>query len=408
MTKLTAEVISIGDEMTSGARLDTNSQWLSQRLGELGIEVCFHTTVGDSLAHNADVFRIACDRNDVVVTSGGLGPTRDDLTREVLASLVDEPLELRRDVLAGIETMFTSRGRVMAARNEVQAMFPKSANVIENPHGTAPGIDIEVERKSTGFCRVFALPGVPAEMMQMFDESVAPRLLSRSNGGNVIRHRVMKFFGTGESDMEQRLGEMIARDRVPRVGITVSAATLSLRITAMGQSEAECEAMISSTREEILERVGDLYFGEGEDFEQYHAIDVLLRNLNQSLFLVELGYAAPVGDWFASLGDAPAYRGGISLASIEQLLQFTNRDTLTEALICLKQLSGAQWVLLVDGYPSLNQSPVAQLPPTKFTLHLMTPDNGVESREHSIAGHPDIMLPRIGKMALAWMREKLS
>lgn len=408
MANLTAEVVSIGDEMTSGARLDTNGQWLSRRFGELGINVEFHTTVGDSLANNVDVFRIAVNRADVVIMTGGLGPTRDDLTREVLAIVSGQPLELRRDILSQIEAMFTRRGRVMAQRNEVQAMFPATSLVIANPHGTAPGIDIAISRDGGGSCRVMALPGVPAEMKQMFEETVAPRLMEMAGGANHIRHHVMKFFGTGESDMELRLGEMIARDRVPRVGITVSEATLSLRITAMAESEAECLEQIGPTRAEILEKVGDLFFGEGEGFEQYNAIDEALRKRDESLVIVELGYAAPLGDWFASLGDTPAFCGGVSLASVDQLLQFTSCETLPFALSTLRRQAGASWVLLVDRYPALPKGEDALLPPTEFRVDVVTPDSQIISIEHKIAGHPDILHARVAKMSMAFLRQQFA
>ncbi len=407
---LTAEVISIGDEMTSGARLDTNGQWLSRRLGSLGIDVQFHTTVGDSLAHNVAVFRAACERADVVITTGGLGPTRDDLTRDVLAILTAEPLQLRGEILAEIQAMFTRRGRLMAQRNEVQAMFPRGSRVVVNPHGTAPGIDCEVTvaNASRSISRVFALPGVPVEMKQMFDETVAPRLMEIVGDASFIRHHAMKFFGTGESDMEQRLGDMIARDRLPRVGITVSAATISLRISAVSDRDAECQRLIDATRAEILERVGDLFFGEGEHFEQYHAIDLALRTLEQSLTIVELGYAAPLGDWFATLGDTPSYRGGLSLASLEPLLKFTSCSTLTEAMQSLKSQSDASWVLVVDRYPILPSRDDAMLPPTEFCIHILDPAGRMHEQLHKISGHPDILHARVAKMSMAFLRARIA
>ena len=245
--QLTAEVISIGDEMTSGARLDTNTQWLSRRLGDLGIKVSFHTTVADTLEQNVDVFRIAAERVDILVSTGGLGPTRDDLTREALANVLGTPLELNPSAMQHIEQMFARRKRKMPERNRVQAMFPTGSQQIFNPQGTAPGIDMMIPREESGQSRVFALPGVPAEMKRMFDETVAERILAENGPGTEIKQHVMKFFGTGESDMENRLGSMIARDREPRVGITVSTATISLRITATGKDAVDCQTQIEQT-----------------------------------------------------------------------------------------------------------------------------------------------------------------
>lgn len=408
MQNLTAEVIAIGDEMTSGARLDTNSAWLSRRLGQLGIDVQFHTTVGDTLSHNVDVLRIACGRADIILTSGGLGPTRDDLTREALSQLSGEPLELRRPVLKQIETMFATRGRPMAQRNELQAMFPRGSVEIPNLHGTAPGIEMEIRKSGGGRSRLFALPGVPAEMKEMFDQTVAPRLLATFDQAAHIGHRVLKFFGTGESDMEQRLGEMIARERVPRVGITVSAATISLRITAMGESESSCEAMIESTRSEILARAGEFYYGEGEGFELHHAIEAALREAGQSVVIVEFGYAAPLGDWFATLGDTPTYRGAVSLSTVDQLCEFAGEESLREAMRSLKERFSADWILVLDHYPSLAVDSALALPAAAFRVDILTAGNQYRPSEYKLAAHPDILHSRIAKTALAKLRHLIA
>ncbi|MFG0261667.1 MAG: competence/damage-inducible protein A [Novipirellula sp. JB048] len=391
--KLSAEVISIGDEMTSGARLDTNSQWLSQRLGELGVEVRFQTTVGDMLRDNIDVFNIAAERVDIVVSTGGLGPTQDDLTREALAEVADEPLEFRQQAMEHIESLFSSRRRPMPKRNRVQAMFPRSSRIIPNPQGTAPGIDQIIDRGHHARCRVFALPGVPAEMQLMFNETVSHEIAAMSGGGRMILHQVMKFFGIGESDMEQRLGDMISRDRHPRVGITVSAATISLRITALAESQGHCTAQIAQKRTEILIRVGELFFGDGENYVQHHVIDSMVRARGVSLALLELGFAAPLGDWFASLGETPAYRGGLSLASMP-----------TNSLEPIKSQLQSDWLLVVNAYPAIPDDLVGHMPPSEVEFIIVAPNGKRHSHKITIGGHPDIIEPRIGKAAMAWFR----
>ncbi len=158
-----AEVIAIGDELTTGQRLDTNSQWLSQHLTELGVSVAFHTTVGDDLADNVAAIRTAIERADIVVVSGGLGPTADDLTRDALASATGVRLVRDQSVLEQIRQLFERRGRTMPERNAVQADFPVDSTPIANLHGTAPGIEMQITREDAS-CTLFALPGVPAEM----------------------------------------------------------------------------------------------------------------------------------------------------------------------------------------------------------------------------------------------------
>ena len=299
----------------------------------------------------------------MVVATGGLGPTRDDLTREALAAVAGQPLELRQSAMDHIESLFASRKRPMPERNRVQAMFPLGTDEIFNPQGTVPGIDLQVARPGKSPSRIYALPGVPAEMKRMFEDTVVPRILAQSGGGARIRQLVMKFFGTGESDMEQRLGDMISRDRQPRVGITVSAATISLRIVATGDSDQACEEMIAKTRAEILELVPEFYFGDGETFEQYHAIDGLLRERNQSLMVIELGRAAPLGDWFASLGETPAYRGALSLATADELIRMFTASTLEAAVgrrARLSRSTGCCWSTAIrcSTSPATNRSPL--------------------------------------------------
>ena len=419
---LTGEIVSIGDEMTSGARLDTNAVWLSRRLGELGIEVKFHSTVGDTLSDNVDVFRTAASRADVIIATGGLGPTRDDLTREALAQAAGQPLVMFDSAMKHIESMFQSRGRVMPERNRVQAFFPQGCQEIVNPQGTAPGIDLPLNLVSGGLGgRVFALPGVPAEMKRMFDETVSPRILamtaaristSGGEGETYIRHDVMKFFGLGESEMEERLGAMIERKRSPRVGITVSAATISLRITATGRSEENCQSQIQSTRQQILDRVAEFHFGDGEDHELQHALLRDLACVKQTLAVVELGRAAPLGNWLAEIGDTPTYRGGLSLGDSRQWMTLFRAESPQEAMdrvadqLAVVQLA-ADWVLVVDAYPAIDSAADTPIPPVEVSLMLKGPGGNVLKKKVALGGHPSIIQSRIAKTAMQFLRIQL-
>src|SRR3972149_3750647 len=151
-----AEIIAIGDELSTGQRLDTNSQWLAERLTELGVDVMFHTTVGDELEANVAVFRAAIDRADVVISTGGLGPTADDLTREAVAAATGGELVQDGAALEHIRSLFTRRGYgSMPERNVVQALFPRGSRPIANPHGTAPGIDMTIPRECCAPRRLF-------------------------------------------------------------------------------------------------------------------------------------------------------------------------------------------------------------------------------------------------------------
>ena len=306
-----AEIIALGDELTCGQRLDTNSQWLSQQLGDCGIRVLFHTTAGDDLDAGCEVFRQAICRADVIVSTGGLGPTADDLTRECIASACGVDLVRDEAALDQIRALFARRGREMPPRNAVQAMFPRGSRVIPNPHGTAPGIEILVPRDGRSPARIFALPGVPAEMREMWTATVQPALAAlTSHDRRVIRHRTIHCFGTGESEIEAMLPDLIRRGRIPAVGITASKATISLRITAEGPTPEACQAAMQPTADTIYQCLGDLVFGEDGDTLQ----DVVVRLLaqrRQTLSTVECGSGGALAEWLSSADpDLGVFRGG--------------------------------------------------------------------------------------------------
>ena len=241
-TKL-AEVIAVGDEMTSGQRLDTNTQWLAQQLNDLGIEVGYHSTVGDDLQRQTDVIRSAMDRAEIVLMTGGLGPTQDDLTRQAIADAAAVELLSDAEALTHIESIFARNNRVMSPANKAQALYPAGGQTIHNEEGTAPGVDF-----SNGRSRIFAMPGVPYEMKLMWETWVGPQISKMFGSEKVIRHHVLRCFGVGESQAESMMPDLIDRQRQPRVGITASYSIISFRIMATADSEQQCLKQIAENR----------------------------------------------------------------------------------------------------------------------------------------------------------------
>lgn len=280
----TAWIVAIGDELISGQRLDTNSQWISQRLEPLGVEVVRHCCVGDKLEAGVTVLEDAIRAADFVICTGGIGPTKDDLTRQVVAEVAGVELSFDPETEHHIKRIFASYGREMPENNLIQAYFPEGSIVIQNPEGTAPGIDIVIGR-----CRLFALPGVPYEMKQMWEDHVESAIVAQHGGQQVIRHHAVHCFGAGESQIELMLAGMTDRDHVPRVGITASQATISLRITAAGETDANCQQIIDETVKRIQTKLGNLVFGHN-GIELQDVIVAALRQRQQTLAIVDYAF----------------------------------------------------------------------------------------------------------------------
>lgn len=425
-----AEIIAIGDELTSGQRLDTNSRWLAQQLGELGVRTIQHTTVGDDLSRNEAVFQAAAERADVAVCTGGLGPTLDDLTRQALANAFELPLELDPVSLERIEALFASRHRAMPERNRCQAMFPQGSRPVPNPHGSAPGIDLDVKRGDRS-CRFFCLPGVPAEMKQMWVESVVPSLEASlgSEEGSLYYHAV-KVFGIGESDVEVRLPQLIDRQRRPAVGITVSRATITLRIAARALDAEAFDASIQPTIREIESALGDLVFGSGDEELQ----DVVVRRLleqNLKMASIEIGSASWISDWMlGASGEANScYRGGLAFPDVvsacrwlepefsqhglglerpQAILDMTKDETESLwtqlAQLAMKRLA-ADVVLVAGVYPTQKQMESSQ-EPFEFR-YALAKNSGIEFSNRRMGGHPDVLGPRVAKTGLDLVRRAI-
>ncbi len=254
-----AEILTIGDELLRGEIVDSNKALLAERLLQLDIETRFQSSVRDDPADMEDALRRAARRADVVLVSGGLGPTRDDLTIDVLATAFDRKLVLHEPSLAAIRDFFARMGREMAAVNAKQAWIPEGAEALPNPIGTAPGCLLVA-----GEVPIFCLPGVPRELARMMDEQVLPRIEARCAGRAVVRARILRTFGMGESSLEEALAG-IAQDGAVTLGFRTAFPDNLLRPLARAATVAEAEAKLDAVCTAIRERLGALVYAEGDE-----------------------------------------------------------------------------------------------------------------------------------------------
>ncbi len=253
-----ASIISIGNEILSGQIVDTNAAYLRGRLLSMGIPVISSYTSGDDIDLIVRMLSLAGDDADVVLVTGGLGPTDDDLTCQAFAKFLDSKLQLRNELLEKIQCMFARRQRPMSEKNEIQAYIPDGASAIDNNIGTATGIRVESKGKL-----FFAMPGVPLEMKRMFEESVFTEL-KKFASKQVIVVVKLKCFGAGESNIAEKLGELMQRGRNPLINCTAHYGIITLHIVAAAEDEIKAKQMAQKEEKVIRDILGALVYGTGE------------------------------------------------------------------------------------------------------------------------------------------------
>ncbi|MBD0369827.1 MAG: competence/damage-inducible protein A [Pyrinomonadaceae bacterium] len=260
---LTAEIIAIGSELLTPDRTDTNSLWLTEKLNSIGIEVKLKTIVGDDDARLEEAIRDALRRSSIVIMTGGLGPTEDDITRKIAARAMGRRLIFNEQVLEGIRAKFMSFGRSMPEINSRQAMIIEGAEVLQNPNGSAPGMYLEHDNRS-----VVLLPGPPREMKPMFENLVQPKLVAKAGDVRVVR-RVLRVAGLGESAVDERIAPVYTQYKNPQTTILFNRSEIEIHLTAQGKTEKEAELLLDGLAGQIEERLGHSIFAfRGETMEE--------------------------------------------------------------------------------------------------------------------------------------------
>ncbi len=305
----TAAILATGDEIVGGRTVDTNSSWLADQLAALGIDVVAFVAVSDDVDRIAWAWRSAIERADLVLSTGGLGPTTDDLTSETVAMVAGAPLELHEDIVEHIRAFFSARGRTMPQNNIRQAMIPAGAEVIPNPVGTAPGYRIALRRADGGVAHGMVFPGVPREMKPMFQATALPWIAGRTDPGRIVLSRTFSTFGLAESALDERLRGVVPAAR-GRLAFRASFPKISVRVSVAGAPETAA-AELDELASEVRVRIADYVYAD-EDSNMERVVGQLLTSRGLTVATAESCTGGLIGHRLTDVpGSSAYYSGGI-------------------------------------------------------------------------------------------------
>ena len=257
---MNAEIVAIGSELLLGQIIDSNSAWISKRLAENGINLFYKTIVGDNPERMDYILSKSLSRADIVITCGGIGPTKDDITRDIVAKVTGKKLVPDQDSLDHINNRFRKRGMIPTKNNDRQAFFPENSIIVKNPNGTAPSFIVEKDNKC-----IISLPGVPFEMKWLIDNEIIPYLVSKYKLEEIIHYKVLKTIDLGESNVDDLIGNIMETSENPTVGVLAHPGQVDVRIAAKAKNKKEASKLISPVKKEIEKLLGNNIFGEDDE-----------------------------------------------------------------------------------------------------------------------------------------------
>jgi nicotinamide-nucleotide amidase len=340
-----AETISIGTELLLGQIIDTNAVWIAEKLSEVGVDLYFRTTVGDNVGRIVNAIQHALTRADVIITTGGLGPTVDDMTREAVAKATNRDLVLDENLLVQIRRLFEKWGRTMSDNNVRQAYIPRGATPIENPVGTAPVFIVEHEGKY-----VISLPGVPREMKYLMETRILPWLREKTGGEWIILSKTLRTCAIGESQVDALIADLEESSN-PTVGLLAHPGQTDVRVTAKAHVRAEAEALIKEMETQVRERLGDWIYGEGSETVE-EVVARLLAARNWRIAIAETNTAGKIADRLRSRPEGTRIiKSAMVLDSVTEISE-QNAKTIAEQF---RNVTGADIALAVLGTTNSGQ-----------------------------------------------------
>ena len=377
----TAEIITIGTELLLGETVDTNTRFIARTLRGLGVNLFRTITIGDNAGRIAETIRESMGRAEIVLTTGGLGPTVDDPTRQAVADAIGVPVEYRPELWEQVEQTMRRYGRVPGENQKRQAYVPQGALALENPVGTAPAFIVETERNA-----VISLPGVPREMEYLLTRSVVPYLQKRFALHEVIKIRTLHTSGLGEGVVDEKIGDLETLTN-PTVGLSAHSGVIDIRIAAKAGTEAEADGMITALEQDIRSRLGEAIYGADDDTLDSAAL-AAAAGRGWTLACIEAGAAGNLLERLARSG-TPVYRGGdrseVAASELPQALRAA----------CAQRSASAGLGIHVS----------IQGEQMDVAIVLHTPA-GTEAQQRTYGGHPASVPRWAANLALDWLRRK--
>ncbi len=379
-----AEIITIGTELLLGEIVDTNSAFLARKLRDIGVDVFRTSTVGDNPTRISEIIKETIARTPIVITTGGLGPTIDDPTRDAIALAMDLPTEFRPELWEQIVSRLAKFGRTPTDNQKRQAFIPKGALSIHNPVGTAPAFIVERDKIS-----VISLPGVPREMEYLTENSVLPYLRGRYQLTGTIKTRILHIAGLGESQIDEWIGDLEMLGN-PTVGLSAHPGSVDVRITAKAESNDQADSMIANVEEALRSRLGNSIFGADEDSIEDVLFDILDKK-DLSLAVLEAGMAGSLVQKLSRV-QSNRFEGG------EVIPEIPEDTTLLEATLSELDTRHASLALGICLTPQAGQQDVE--------IVIITPE-GEQNFKRSYGGHPRNGTTWAVNMALELLRQEL-
>jgi nicotinamide-nucleotide amidase len=408
---MNAEIISIGSELLLGQILDTNTSWIAKKMAESGVELVRTSTVGDNLQQIIEVIKEAIGRSPVVITTGGIGPTEDDLTREAVAGVFNRRLQFQPQLMGQIEDLFKRRGFKMAENNRKQAFIPEGGIPIENPKGTAPGFIVEYPNGA-----IISIPGVPVEMQYLMEHSVIPYLRRHFGLHNqIIQYKVLRTCGLGESAIGLQIKDLMKQGQNPSVGTLASVGDIKIRIVAKSDSPADAISLIEKMEKEIRSRLGVLIYGVDDETLHGNVMRELER-FNLTLSIVE-GFTGGIVLHKLTSAGSPSFIQGMILPNIHSksgFLKISENELLSihkDPRALSDQLSiRIKQEFRTDLGFALIERVLEEQGRGEYqveTFYSLSTANGVERQEYSLGGELWMVRERASIIALDMLRKYL-